>query len=169
MDGDALGEGGQGGLSRTGDGMELKPGSCRQLDFVEELSRGWRAATSRERKVGLGRTALKLGTVLPSPTGFSLCDVVGRQSPPALGSFVLNWGFPALDVTKAGRLGWLTCSTWCGCMTERGRCTLPKEGFMGAWAADSGTGISVSPLAETARGEILTEELILGVACPAVS
>ena len=36
VDGDALGEGGQGGLGRTGDGMKLEPGSWGALDLGDE-------------------------------------------------------------------------------------------------------------------------------------
>ena len=126
------------GLSSTGDGMELRTTGSWLTCLGEAHVSGWRIlaaceATSRERKDGLGCSALKLGTALPPPTGLSTEGLVGRQSPP-------DWGLLDLDVT---------CSTCC--------CILPKEGFKGAFCR--GSGIFASPLADTANVEFLSETI----------
>ena len=74
---------GQVGLGGTRLGLMLQHGSCDAFSFSEEPgSSWWRAvceATSREMKVVLGASALKLGTAFPPPMGL----VSGRASPAA--------------------------------------------------------------------------------------
>ena len=76
-------EDGQVGLACVGDGIALRHCSCEAFSFSDEPGSGWWEAvceaTSREMKVVLGASALKLGTAFPPPMGL----VSGRVSPAA--------------------------------------------------------------------------------------